>query len=323
MGALLETLKARAPLSVAEYMRLCNKHYYATRDPFGVQGDFTTAPEISQIFGEVIGAFITHMAEGEPYTLIEGGPGRGTLMADLLRVTKPEEAILIETSPVLRKMQREKLVGKPVRWSETISNLNLINQNNMLIFNELFDALPIEQHVCRQGYWHEGLVRWEEERFVFGWGERSGPECGEEGMIYETSYARESFMADITVLLQKGGMALVVDYGPYVWGPGDTLQAVVRHQKADALANPGEADLTSHVDFGALSSVAQKAGLYVHPLMTQGEFLTRLGGGIRAQKLGKDPDYERLVAADQMGELFKVLIVCHPDWRLRLQEVFA
>lgn len=305
MGAFLETLKAKAPLSVAGYMALCNAHYYATRDPFGQTGDFITAPEISQIFGEVIGAFIKHVAADEVFTLIEAGPGRGTLMADVTRVAQPQEIGLVETSSLLIEKQREKLSGKNVSWKNSLGDIASATPN-VLLFNEFFDALPIEQTIKghrRQIVLKDGALAFDAY-----------------GVIEESSPARNAVMAQACALLKNGGMAIVVDYGPFQWGEGETLQAVAKHQFVHPLETPGEADLTSHVDFNALASVAEEAGLYVHPLMTQGEFLTRLGGGIRAAKLGKESDYDRLVNPKQMGRLFKVMIVCHPSWQERVQE---
>lgn len=313
-------------------MAACNDHYYATRDPFGAQGDFTTAPEISQIFGECIGAFIAHiwsLTKRTPFDLIEGGPGRGTLMADLWRAGSllPDfhdkaDVTLIETSPLLRERQKQTL-KMPVKWVENISDIGLNNKNKYMIFNELFDALPIRQFQFAGGGWRERFVG--ENGFELRTThERLPVAYGREGDVYELSPARTAFMEGVCHLLkQDGGMAVIVDYGPRQWGVGDTLQAMHRHSYVPITDTPGEVDLTSHVDFDALADVAKGAGLYVHPLMPQGAFLTILGGGVRAQKLGQEDAYLRLAAPDQMGDLFKVLIVAHPDWETAIKGVLG
>lgn len=332
MGNFKETLKARLPLSVADYMAACNDHYYATRDPLGAEGDFTTSPEISQIFGECIGAFIAHIWAEKSRTsfdLIEGGPGRGTLMADICRAggllpdfIDKAEITLIETSPILREKQKSTLKNK-ARWVEKISETGLSNKNKYLIFNELFDALPIEQYEFQGDLWYQRFVK--EDEFVLR-ETAITPPVGDpvEGAIYETSPVRTGFMNDVCHLLkQDGGMAIIIDYGPRKWGAGDTLQAMKGHEFVSIFSNPGEVDLTTHVDFDTLAAVASENGLYVHPLLPQGMFLTMLGGGLRAQKLGQEDAFLRLAAPDQMGELFKVLIVAHKDWEDTIRKVLG
>ncbi len=332
MGDFQKALKARLPLSVADYMAACNEHYYATRDPFGQAGDFTTAPEISQIFGECIGAFIAHIwaeTKRTPFDLIEGGPGRGTLMADVMRAGSllPDfhdkaEITLIETSPSLRERQKQTLPDVKY-WVNEISEISLTGQNKYFIFNELFDAFPIQQFIFLNGIWQERFVN--ENSFTAHPADVVLPANNpQEGDIYELAPARSTFMKDVCHLLKHdGGMAIIIDYGTGRWGVGDSLQAMKAHRYVPVLETPGEVDLTSHVDFGALADVARADGLYVHPLMPQGAFLTMLGGGVRAQKLGQEEVFLRLAAPDQMGDLFKVLIVAHPDWERAIKGVFA
>lgn len=333
MVAFAQELEALYPLSVADYMARCNAHYYATRDPLGAAGDFTTAPEISQIFGEVIAALIAHLWDVQgrtDFTLIEGGPGRGTLMADMLRTLSSvpgcldgADVALVEASPSLREKQKDllKTFSVPIMWYDNISDIELINKNNILIFNELFDAFPSAQYVWQSDGWHERLV----DKPGYKLGAKTDLAVSypaKDGDILEQSPARTALMADIAARVRDaGGMAVIVDYGTGDWGVGDTLQALRHHKPVDPLTDPGEADLTTHVDFGALADVAREVGLYVHPLMTQGAFLSRLGGAVRAEKLGKQADYARLVAPDQMGSLFKVLVVSHIEWASALREV--
>lgn len=332
MVAFAEELAELYPLSVADYMARCNAHYYATRDPLGAAGDFTTAPEISQIFGEVIAALIAHMwnVQGRtPFRLIEGGPGRGTLMSDMLRTLSRVPGCLsrvsvdlIETSPTLRARQCEllKSFDVPIKWHDNISDISSDNCNNIMIFNEFFDTLPAEQYIFLDGAWHERLV----DNSVYRVGAKTDLRCpypASEGNVWEQSPARLAAMRDVCGRVQAGGMAIIIDYGTGQWGVGDTLQAVKNHKPVDPFMDPGNVDLTTHVDFAALAGVARDAGLYVHPLLTQGAFLNQLGGSVRAEMLGKQADYERLTAPDQMGTLFKVLVVAPMKWHSALKEV--
>jgi SAM-dependent MidA family methyltransferase len=312
--ALRERIAAEGPISVEAFMEACNAYYYATRDPLGARGDFTTAPEISQMFGEMIGAVLADgwKRAGAPADAIyvELGPGRGTLASDALRVMRAAgfrgELHLVETSPALREMQKQAVLD--ASWHDSVDDLPA--KPLLLVANEFLDALPIRQHVA-------GIER----RVLVAAG---GLAFDRDGEIVETSPAREDAIRSIaTCLAAKGGVALLIDYGHERSAPGDTLQAVRGHRFAPVLADPGEQDLTSHVDFEAVARTATDAGASVTSLVPQGEWLIRLGIEARAQALSRaNPDrandvqsaLERLTASDQMGSMFKVLAVHSPDW---------
>ena len=292
-------------------MALCNAHYYATRDPLGAAGDFTTAPEISQMFGEMVGACLADCwrRAGAPVDAVyaELGPGRGTLAADALRVIGAGiEVHLVETSPALREAQRMHVPG--ATFHERIEQLP--PRPLLLIANEFLDALPVRQWVGDE----QRLVVLDGDALAFT----------AHGMIVENSPAREAAVAAIAAhLAREGGVALLIDYGHAKSAPGDTLQAVRDHAFADPLASPGEQDLTAHVDFEAIADVARAGGAAVTALVTQGNWLTRIGIVQRADMLTRaNPDraktiasaLARLTAADQMGDLFKVMAIHHPDW---------
>ncbi len=312
--ALRERIATEGAITVEAYMEACNAYYYATRDPFGAKGDFVTAPEISQMFGEVVGAALADCwtRAGKPHDAIyvELGPGRGTLASDALRVLRAAgfdgEVHLVETSPALRSMQEKAL--SPAHWHEEIEDLPA--KPLLLVANEFLDALPIRQFVADA-----------ERRVLVAAG---GLAFDRDGDIVETSPAREAAVTAIaTCLAVKGGVAFFVDYGHSSSGPGETLQAVRGHRFAPVLANPGEQDLTSHVDFEAVARAARDAGAAVTPLVNQGEWLDRLGIAARAEALEKsNPDkaadiqaaLERLTAPGQMGELFKVIAIHSIQW---------
>ena len=312
--ALRERIQAEGPISVEAYMEACNSFYYATRDPLGVRGDFTTAPEISQMFGELVGAALADCWKRAraPVEAVyaELGPGRGTLAADALRVLRSAgfagEVHFVETSPVLRDAQRAS-VPDP-HWHESIDDVP--RAPLLLVANEFLDALPIRQHI-------DGIER----RVMIAAG---GLAFDRDGTVVETSPARDDAVAAIARrLVDHGGAALLIDYGHVRSATGDTLQAVRGHRFAPVLANPGEQDLTSHVDFEAAARVARVAGAAVSPLVSQGEWLSRLGIAGRAEALARsNPDrakdidsaLHRLIAGDQMGALFKVMAVHSPGW---------
>lgn len=297
-------------------MELCNQHYYATRDPFGTRGDFTTAPEISQIFGELIGAWLAQqwLQLGSPKAVLcELGPGRGTLMKDILRATRNvlqfHASILIrmvETSPVLQALQKQTLQGShpDIAWKTTLDDLPSLPL--MLVANEFFDALPIRQFVG------------DEERNVIHLnGQLTFSPQGE--VTREDSPASAAVMQQIlTALHQQGGTALLIDYGYNGGQQKDTLQAVRQHAFCDPLTHLGEVDLTAHVDFAALTAQAQATGLQT-AYTTQGDFLRRLGAELRATALCRSASesqrhqilssLERLLSPEQMGALFKVLAI--------------
>lgn len=295
-------------------MEACNTYYYATRDPLGRDGDFTTAPEISQMFGELVGAALADCWKraGAPEDAIyaELGPGRGTLAADALRVLRAAGFAggvhLVETSPILREAQR-KAVPDAI-WHDSVEDLPA--KPRLLVANEFFDALPIRQFVA-------GIER----RVMIAAG---GLAFNRDGEIVETSPVREEAMKAVaTCVALCGGVGLVVDYGHEKSAPGDTLQAVRGHRYVPVLMDPGEQDLTSHVDFEALGRAASEAGAAVTSVATQGEWLNSLGIGARAASLAtanpeRVPELEkaidRLCHEEQMGQLFKVMAIHSPDW---------
>ena len=295
-------------------MGLCNAHYYATRDPLGAAGDFTTAPEISQMFGEIVGAALAEcwLRAGAPAhaAYVELGPGRGTLAADALRVLRQAgfvgEVHFVETSPALRAAQSMRTPDAHGHGAlEDVPAVPLL-----LVANEFFDALPVRQWVGTE----ERRVGIEEDRLAFT---VAGP-------VREESPARGAVMAAIARrVASHGGMALIIDYGHARSGEGDTLQAVRRHGYADVLANPGEQDLTAHVDFEALAKAASVGGVAVTPVVNQGEWLERLGIGARAAALAKAhseraediaAERTRLCDPGAMGELFKVMAIHSASW---------
>jgi len=296
-------------------MEACNAYYYATRDPLGAAGDFTTAPEISQMFGEIVGAALADCwaRAGRPQHAhyVELGPGRGTLAADALRVMRGaglQPGIhLVETSPMLRKAQASQVPD--AAWHTAVEDLPR-DGPLLLAANEFFDALPIRQFV--------GGV---ERRVAVAAG---GLAFDREGEITETSPVRSEVMTALAKrLVQQGGVALVIDYGHERSAAGDTLQAVRKHRYADVLQSPGEQDLTSHVDFQALGDAARKAGATVSKVVEQGPWLEQLGIMPRARSLAASaPDRmdeieaarARLCRPDAMGALFKVMTVRSPDW---------
>jgi SAM-dependent MidA family methyltransferase len=414
-------IAANGPITIADYMALClgdpEHGYYMAREPFGRAGDFVTAPEVSQVFGELIGlwavAAFEAMGAPSPFVLAELGPGRGTLMADLLRAARVRPAFLdaarihlVETSPRLRSAQEAALAGVPVTWHAAIDTLP--PGPLIVIANEFLDALPVRQYVRTDSGWAERMVGLDEAgRLAFGLrpvpagdlaaqpekpssplpgGERDrvrglrasprdssidqigtshvevyppspappafagvrdlspagrgGPaspaasprsgagvtEAGGTGegrpAILEVSLASTAIVAALAArIAAEGGAALIIDYGYEGPAFGDTLQAVRGHAFSDPLAEPGEADLTAHVDFGALARAAAEAGAWPRPLIAQGEFLRRLGIAVRAERLAAAKDdatretiaaaVHRLTAPEAMGDLFKVLALSH------------
>ncbi len=323
-GNLAERLRARilsgGPIGVDEYMREANAHYYATRDPIGAAGDFTTSPEISQMFGEIVGAALADcwVRAGRPSEAIyaELGPGRGTLAADALRVLRRAgfagEVHLIETSPALRRAQARRVAE--AQWHGRIEDLP--NVPLLLVANEFLDALAVRQWVSEEGRWSE--------RTITVVGDRLGFSGAPGAAIREDSPEREAACAAVGAhLAAHGGAALLIDYGHGLTGEGDTLQAVLRHGFADPLANPGEQDLTAHVDFEAAARAATAAGASATALADQGEWLERLGIADRAAGLAiKNPERadeievarRRLCSPGEMGQLFKLLGLTAPGW---------
>ncbi|WP_132956320.1 class I SAM-dependent methyltransferase [Rhizobium sp. BK251] len=343
-------IQANGPISVTDYFSLCladpEHGYYKTRDPFGRAGDFVTAPEISQLFGEMIGVFMVHawQRHGTPaeVRLVEVGPGRGTMMADMLRVVarlapplyEGLSVHLVETSPRLQEVQRQTLSEQDgrVAWHSDFDDVPA--GFTLLAANELFDAIPLRQFVRTPTGFRERMIGLDAEgRLAFAAG-MAGIDPSllpapvqdvPPGTIFEAAPAREAVMTKICNRLNDhGGTALIIDYGHMVSGFGDTLQAVRMHEFDPPLSHPGEADLTSHVDFQALAETAIAARIHVNGCVHQGDFLIGLGLMERAGALGRDKtEYvrqgiqaavERLAGAGEgkMGELFKVLAVSAP-----------
>ena len=290
------------PIGIADYFAQClldpSQGYYTTREPFGRSGDFITAPEISQMFGELVGVWLAAAWEacGRPRDAIlaEVGPGRGTLMKDVLRTLRrlaprwmdEAEIVLVEASPRLRAIQSATLAGQAgkVRWCDGLPDLP--EKPLFLAGNEFFDALPVRQYQRAHGRWRERAVGLDESgalRLLLGPGMPDpsllppGADAQPDGAVAELSPAREAAMATVAAhVAARGGVALFFDYGHMQRGFGDTLQAVRRHAPEDVLASPGEADLTAHVDFARLAAVGRRHGLQTHAA-TQGEFLLRMG----------------------------------------------
>ena len=295
-------------------MQACNDHYYTTRDPLGLAGDFTTAPEMSQMFGEMVGAALADVwaRAGRPEVrYVELGPGRGTLASDALRVLRAAGLVppvhFVETSQTLRGVQAAAVPG--AAWHERIEDLPG-DKPLLIVGNEFLDALPIRQHV-------EGVER----RVIAAGG---GLAFDRDGEIVESSPARDQAVRALGGrLVALGGVALIIDYGFARSGPGDTFQSMKDHRLTAVLDHPGEQDLTSHVDFQRVAEVALEAGACVAGPVDQGPWLERLGIMARARVLANgapdraaeiERDRARLCRPDQMGSLFKVLAIRHPDW---------
>ena len=381
---LAELIRQEGPLSVSRYMALCLGHprhgYYMKQDPFGADGDFTTAPEISQVFGELIGLWAASVwqAMGAPASirLVELGPGRGTLMQDMLRAAralpgflKALSVHLVEMSPVLRERQKATLAASGVQshWHDRIDEA--LEGPAIVIANEFLDALPLDQFVRTPEGWRERLVRLDAEgQFAFGlapqapsplagegWGERSrdvanislsrtandpdlrdpssGPSGdllsqGEKGRaapvgsVFEHPLAASEAIATVARhVAAEGGAGLFIDYGPARSGLGDTLQALKRHAFVDVLAEPGDADLTVHVDFARMAQAGLAAGAAAHGAVTQRDFLLAMGLQQRFEALSRRATaaqaeslaggVARLIETGPraMGELFKVLAI--------------
>jgi NADH dehydrogenase [ubiquinone] 1 alpha subcomplex assembly factor 7 len=336
---LIRRIAETGPITLADYMAECLFHpthgYYITREPFGAQGDFTTAPEISQMFGELLGLCLAQawLDQGSPapFTLAELGPGRGTLMADVLRATRGVPGFhagvqvrLVEASPRLRYLQKKALAAYQVTWADDLAGLP--PQPLFLLANEFFDALPVRQFTRQGQAWAETMVGVAGGALTFG---RSIPAPlgllahrladTADGEIVELCPAALPIFATMGQhIAARGGAGLIVDYGGWQ-SRGDTFQAVRNHAFTNALAEPGLADLTAHVDFAALAAAANPART---AFVTQGAFLTALGIQTRAAALAQRLQGEaleahhkalhRLTAPDQMGQLFKVLALSPP-----------
>jgi NADH dehydrogenase [ubiquinone] 1 alpha subcomplex assembly factor 7 len=341
---MIEEIRRAGPISIARFMDLALAHptlgYYARHDPLGAAGDFVTAPEISQVFGELVGLWLARawsdLGRPDPCLLVELGPGRGTLMADLLRAAAqvPDfraslQVHLVETSERLRALQRARLAGERVQWHAALDEVP--PGPMLLVANEFLDALPVHQLVATERGWLERVVDLAGTEPALAMSDRPSdlarglPKSDRAvGQIAEVSPARCAVAAAIgTRLAAHGGIALLVDYGAWAEVTGDTLQAVRDHAPWPVLASPGEADLSSHVDFRALAEAARDAGAAVYGPVPQGPFLRAMGIDLRVARLLERATPEqrrelraalfRLTDAGAMGELFKVLALAAPD----------
>ena len=343
---IVRRIRAEGPLTIASYMAVAlhdpEGGYYARRGPIGAAGDFTTAPEISQVFGELIGLWCAELWERigrpDPIILTELGPGRGVLMSDLLRAagTVPEfrralRIWLVEASPVLRAEQERRLHQVQPAWVKRVEELP--DGPMLVVANEFLDALPIRQFVRGTGGWGERLVAVDPEDhlvfvdspespvaslFVYG-----GPSHHAPGTIVEICPAALALAGALgSRLTRQPGAALFIDYGYFPTALGPTLRAVQCHRPVSALAAPGTADLSAHVDFAAFAEAARAAGAEIYGPISQGRFLTALGAGLRlaalseraspAQRRSLESGVKRLLAPDEMGELFKVMALVSP-----------
>jgi NADH dehydrogenase [ubiquinone] 1 alpha subcomplex assembly factor 7 len=324
------------PISLQHYMGEANARYYASRDPLGLAGDFVTAPEISQMFGELIGLWLADMwinaGREEPVHYVELGPGRGTLATDALRAAKRyglEPSIhFVEGSTALKDIQLANVPG--AIWHHDLSTLPPYGPI-LLVANEFLDALPVRQLVKTEEGWRERMVVPEGERFVCLAGsqpmEAAVPEGRRNtapGTIIETNPGAAATVYEVAGrLIEQGGAALFIDYGSDSIRDGSTLQAVRDHLKVDPFVNPGEADLTAHVDFASLAPIAESRGARWLGTVPQGRWLRNLGIDARAEALGAQaPAHaaaiqaakDRLVGEGQMGLLFKVFGLAAPNW---------
>lgn len=323
------------PIPVAQYMAAANAHYYATRDPLGAAGDFVTAPEISQMFGELLGAWAADLwlRAGKPDVhYVELGPGRGTLAADALRVMAKaglEPPVhFVETSPVLRAAQAGRVRGAV--WHDDVTSLP-DDRPLLVLANEFFDALPIHQMVKASDGWRERRVACQDTLFLPVAGKRVPDEVVPPGLrdaplgsVIESSPASIAIARALAKrLAAQGGAALIVDYGYDGPATGETLQAVKGHAHVNPFDAPGEHDLTAHVDFTALAAIAALAGARVHGPVAQGDFLGALGIAERAAMLARANPAEgpavaeacrRLTSPAEMGSLFRAMGLASPGW---------
>lgn len=331
-----EMIVADGPMRLDRYMGICLGHpqhgYYITRDPLGERGDFITAPEVSQTFGELIGLWCiaawSVMGEPASFNLVELGPGRGTLMRDIVRTARrvapgfaaAASVRMVETSPVLREKQVAALSGQAT-WHDHIEDI--AQGPSILVANEFFDAIPIRQYEKRQGRWYERVIGITDGALAMGLVEADAGPFGQDGDVVESAPARSMIASTIGQrLAQSPGAALIIDYGHAASAPGDTLQAMRLHRYVSLTEAPGECDLTSHVDFEALGKAFRAGGAEVMPVITQRQFLMAMGLEQRVAMLSERADdntrgilvrqMTRLADEDQMGNLFKVLAAVSP-----------
>ena len=328
-------IAAEGPITVERFMGLANAHYYATRDPLGPAGDFVTAPEISQMFGELVGLCLADLwrrAGSPPAAYVELGPGRGTLAVDALRAMAvaglAPPVHLVETSPLLRAAQRERLPH--AHWHETIDSLPR-DCALLIVANEFFDALPVQQLVSTIAGWRERMVAEGIDGLEIVPGSRPMDgkvpvallDADPGGVIERCPAALAIVRALAERLGAQGGALITFDYGHDGSRHGDTLQAVHAHAYADPLARPGSSDLTAHVDFGALAAVGRRGGLRALGPVEQGQWLVALGLSDRAAALTRGASdrageiaiaYRRLTDREEMGALFKAFALVAPGW---------
>lgn len=331
-------IRATGPISLADYMQIClldsRDGYYATRDPFGRDGDFITAPEIHQLFGEICGLALAQcwadQGRPSPFVLAEPGPGRGTLMVDMLRAIRvvpgmsdAAEIALIEASPHLRRVQSGRI--PQARHFDRVEDMP--GKPLFVVANEFIDALPIRQFQMTPEGWRERVVGLDAEGgLAFGLGAvlPSGPAGGvgfglpstaPQGQIIEDCAAGSALVETVARRIAvHGGAAIIIDYGGWN-GSGDTFQALRDHKPDDPLAHPGQADLTAHVDFAPLAAAAIRGGAVASRPVTQGQWLLALGAAQRAERLARAGDtnalaaLHRLTDPSEMGHLFKILAI--------------
>ncbi|MEM7057658.1 MAG: SAM-dependent methyltransferase [Pseudomonadota bacterium] len=329
-----QEITATGPMTVARYMELCLTHpqhgYYVTRDPFGMAGDFITAPEVSQMFGEIVGAWTAAawIEMGRPaFKLVELGAGRGTLMADVLRVLRraggSPEVWFVEVSQHLQEEQARRVSG-----AEWVKSLDQVPDGPAVyLANEFFDALPVRQFLCAEDGWHERVIGLQEDRLIWGLAPSAGGQVGSVGDWRERAQQAHDVVNQLALRLARApGAALICDYGYRQKDRPDglTLQAVRRHERADPLCDPGQADLTWLIDFDVFQELYAAKGCAVR-VTSQAGFLTELGIGQRAEVLANASRdkadaiadaLERLTSPEQMGTLFKVLGAVSPGLEL-------
>ena len=331
---LVERIREGGPITIADYMADCLLHpvhgYYTSREPFGAAGDFITAPEISQMFGELLGLSLAQawldQGRPDPFTLAELGPGRGTLMADVLRATRgvagfhaAARVMLVEASPRLRAIQADTLLAADMhpRWLDRVEDLP--DAPTFLLANEFLDALPIRQFLLSPEGWRERLVGLADGALAFGLSDplprvpdtHAFLAATPGDLVEHCADAQAMVAAAMVPILRHGGLAIFVDYGGWR-STGDTLQALRAHRFDPPLAHPGEADLTAHVDFEPLAALAP-----AHAYDSQGNVLLRLGIESRAMRLASAlagaalethrSALRRLTHPEEMGSVFKVL----------------
>tara|TARA_X000001036_G_scaffold438550_1_gene486683 strand:+ start:207 stop:1268 length:1062 start_codon:yes stop_codon:yes gene_type:complete len=335
---LAEKIASEGPLSISKFMEIClwdcDAGYYSKKQIIGKKGDFITSPELSQTFGELIGiwslSYHLNKFKGKKITLLELGPGKGTLVSDALRAIRKIrknkieiEAYLLEKSSVLQSIQKKKLMGYNVKW---INNIEKMPARPLIIIaNEFFDALPINQYVKVRSGWRERKVAIKNNDFYITLDKKimrfktnyfdSTPIGG----VIEYSFDSIKIISVICEHIKKfGSIALIIDYGE-TFGFGDTLQAIRSHTPEFILDNPGESDLSSHINFSILAKVALERDLFVSPIIEQFKFLKNLGIENRLDqliKLNTEKKIEseingikKLIDPESMGTLFKVLAI--------------